>query len=228
MELLVFGHAGVRTLVFPTRQGRFYDYENWGLVEACRSALEAGQRQLFCVDSVDSESFYCHCRSPQDRLARHRQYESYVLNEVVPLATLVNSHPSLAAHGCSIGAFHAVNIALRHPQRFQEVIALSGRYDLTRRVGPFADLFDGYYDEDVYFHTPTHFLPGLADSRLLAALRHMRVMLAVGGEDPFLASNLELDALLRAKGVSSALAIWDGEAHRACHWRRMVGHYLVS
>jgi esterase/lipase superfamily enzyme len=31
MELLVFGHTGARVLVFPTREGRFYDYENWDL-----------------------------------------------------------------------------------------------------------------------------------------------------------------------------------------------------
>jgi esterase/lipase superfamily enzyme len=34
MELLIFGHAGAKVLVFPTRQGRFFDYENWGLVDA--------------------------------------------------------------------------------------------------------------------------------------------------------------------------------------------------
>jgi esterase/lipase superfamily enzyme len=32
MELLVFGHAGPKVLVFPTRDGRFYEYENLGLV----------------------------------------------------------------------------------------------------------------------------------------------------------------------------------------------------
>ncbi len=25
MELLVFGHAGAKVMVFPTREGRFYD-----------------------------------------------------------------------------------------------------------------------------------------------------------------------------------------------------------
>ncbi len=33
MELLVFGHAGAKVLVFPTRCGRFYEYEEMGLVE---------------------------------------------------------------------------------------------------------------------------------------------------------------------------------------------------
>ena len=43
MELLVFGHAGERAVVFPTRQGRFFDYENWRLVEAAAPAILAGK-----------------------------------------------------------------------------------------------------------------------------------------------------------------------------------------
>ncbi len=41
------------------------------------------------------------------------------------------------------------------------MVAFSGRYDLTLNVESFNDLFNGYYDENIYFHTPTHFLPNL-------------------------------------------------------------------
>ena len=57
MELLVFGHAGAPVLVFPTREGRFFDYENWGLVGAATEHIESGRLRLFCVDSVDAEAF---------------------------------------------------------------------------------------------------------------------------------------------------------------------------
>ena len=36
MELLVFGHAGTPYLVFPTSMGRFFDYENRGMIDAVR------------------------------------------------------------------------------------------------------------------------------------------------------------------------------------------------
>ncbi|MGO8070719.1 esterase, partial [Rhizobium leguminosarum] len=32
MEMLVFGHAGAKVLVFPKRDGRFFEYEQLGLV----------------------------------------------------------------------------------------------------------------------------------------------------------------------------------------------------
>jgi esterase/lipase superfamily enzyme len=226
MELLVFGHGGTRVLVFPTRQGRFFDYENWGLVGALRSGVESGSLQLFCLDSLDSESLYCREMPARDRIARHNQYERYVLDEVVPFTAAGNPHPCLVSHGCSIGAYHAVNIAFRHPGLFGRVVALSGRYDLTKPAGPFTDLFGGYYDSDIYFHTPNHFVPNLCEPALIERLRSMEISLAVGEADPFGDSNRDLSVALWDKGVWHTLDFWEGEAHRARSWREMVQRYF--
>lgn len=227
MELLVFGHGGARVVVFPTRTGRFYDYENFGLVGSLQDRLESGALQLFCVDSADSETLYAAHHPPQTRIARHSLFESYILEEVLPLTMAMNGNQRLVAHGCSFGAYHSVNIAFRHPDVFREVVALSGRYDLTQNVGHFEDLFSGYYDEDIYFHTPSHFIPNMSDEVLLGRLRAMRIVLAVGHEDPFYESNAALSRALNEKGVPHELYVWEGEAHRARHWRSMVRFYLV-
>ena len=92
-------------------------------------------------------------------------------------------------HGCSLGAYHAVNIAMRHPHLFRKLAAFSGRYDLTINVEGFPDLFEGYYNEDVYFHTPTHFLPNRTCAQRLAHLRNMDVVLTIGESDPFRENN---------------------------------------
>jgi esterase/lipase superfamily enzyme len=226
MEMLVFGHAGAKVLVFPTREGRFYDYENWGLVNALRHSIDGGYIRLFCVDGVDSESLYCKWAPPPARAERHRHYERYILEEAIPFMLAENGCPSLIVHGCSIGAYHAMNLALRHPWLFCKVVALSGRYDLTRPVGPFEDLFSGHYDQDVYFITPNHFLPNLNDSGWLEPIRRMDITLAVGEQDPFHESNRVLSGALAEKGVRHRLAIWPGEAHRARYWREMVPQYL--
>lgn len=226
MELLTFGHDGAAVLVFPTREGRFYDYENWGLVEALRSSIESGHIRLYCVDGVDSQTLYCRCSHPVDRVRRHRQYEDYILNEVVPLMRMEGANPPLIAHGCSIGAYHAMNLALRHPSLFTKVVALSGRYDLTRAIGPFRDLFDGYYDQEIYFITPNHFVPNLSDPGLLDSMRTMDITLAVGEQDPFHESNRVLSGALAGKGIEHRFALWPGEAHRARYWREMTPHYL--
>jgi esterase/lipase superfamily enzyme len=226
MELLVFGHAGARTLVFPTRDGRFFDYENWGLVHALQPQLENGYIQLFCVDSIDAESFYCFWCRPEDRMVRHLQYESYLLGEVLPFSARKNPSPFLIAHGCSLGAYHAVNIAFRHPERFGKVVALSGRYDLTTSVGSFRGLFDGHYDQAIYDNTPSHFIPRMTDPGLLALFRRMEIVLVIGEEDAFLENNRRLSNALWDKGIGHAFHIWQGEAHKARDWRHMVSLYL--
>ena len=226
MELLIFGHAGAKVLVFPTRDGRFFEYENLRLVDSIRHKVEAGQLQLYCLDSLDHESFYCFWRHPADRIRRHIAFEEYVLNEVLPLMASKNGHPCTIAHGCSLGAFHAVNIAFRHPHLFRKVCALSGRYDLTLSVEHFGNLFDGYYDENIYYHTPSHFLPNLTDPGRLERLRGMDIVLIVGAQDPFLDNNRTLSQALWGKGIGHSLMTWDGRAHQGAAWRGMVPLYL--
>src|SRR5581483_4998520 len=40
MELLIFGHAGIPLLVFPTSMGKFYQYEDEGMIAALKSKYE--------------------------------------------------------------------------------------------------------------------------------------------------------------------------------------------
>ena len=79
MELLVFGHHGARVLVFPTSMGRFYDWEDRGMIAALAEHLEKGWIQLYCVDSLDAESWYASWAEPGGRALRHVQYRKLYL-----------------------------------------------------------------------------------------------------------------------------------------------------
>lgn len=226
MELLVFGQSGAKVVVFPTRDGRFFEYENIGVVRSLEHKITSGQIQLFCVDSIDHDSLYCFWKHPADRIRRHMEFEAYILHEVLPFMQSLNHHACTIAHGCSLGAFHAANIALRHPHLFKKLSAFSGRYDLTMNVESFRDLFDGYYDENIYFHNPSHFLPNLHGDETLGHLRAMDIVLTIGRDDPFLDNNYHLSHILNEKGVGHALHVWDGRAHRASAWRRMAPLYI--
>ena len=145
MELLVYGHAGSKVLLFPTRTARFYDYENWRVIESLKEHIDNGWIQVFALDSIDEESFYCFWAHPKGRITRHIEYEEYILKEVIPFTSSINSNSFFMSVGCSMGAFHAVNIALRHPHLFGKILAMSGRYDLTLKLGVFAKLLDNHY-----------------------------------------------------------------------------------
>src|SRR5437660_9606482 len=126
MEVLHFGHAGRPLLVFPTSMGRFYQWEDFGLVGALSDLIESGAIQLVCVDSVDGESWYAKDRPPAERAWRQVQYNSYILNEVLPFSTHRNSNTFLITTGTSFGAYHAVNFAFRYPHLVNRVIGMSG------------------------------------------------------------------------------------------------------
>ena len=226
MECLGFGHAGAKVLVFPSRFGRFYEYENLGLVKTLKDKIEAGYLQLYCVDSVDVESLYCGWAHPSERISRHIAFEKYILDEMVPFMQSKNSHECIISHGVSLGAFHAANVAFRNPHLFKKLVAFSGRYDLTLNVEFFNDLFDGFYNEDIYFHTPSHFLPNLECAQRLDQLREMDITLVIGREDPFLQNNQQLSEILNQKNINHQLLIWDDRAHSGYYWRRMAPLYI--
>lgn len=226
MELLIFGHGGRAILFFPTRMARFYDYENWKIIEALESRINNGELQLFCVDSVDSESFYNRHVHPSTRIHRHLQYEQYISKEVIPFMHSRNGVQNVDVAGCSMGAYHAVNLALKFPFLFNRVVGMSGRYDLTLELHHFSDLFDGYHDENIYFNMPLQYLSNLRDEYILKYLKKLDIKLVIGETDPFLSSNWQLRDLLGDKGISNQLYIWDNDAHRPRYWRKMVQLYL--
>jgi esterase/lipase superfamily enzyme len=215
MELLHFGHAGRTLLAFPTSQGRFYQWEDFGLVGAIADFIESGAVQLVCVDSVDAESWYARDRPPADRVRRHLEYEAYILDEILPRLP----GPPVAC-GASFGALHSVLLAARHPSRVGGFIGLSGAYDTSRWL-------DGYHDDSVYFTNLVEFLPGLNDEAYLGPLRaqHPKVI-ATGAEDPNVDDSRRVAGLLRDKGVDVGLEIWPGWAHDWPYWKEMLRKYL--
>lgn len=220
MELLIFGHAGVPVIVFPTSQGRFYEFEDRGLIGAIAHKIDRGEIQLWCLDSVDAESWYNRSVPPRWRIARHMQYESYVTEEVLPLVRQKNWNPNLVSLGCSFGGYHAVNIALRHPGQFTGFFSMSGAFDMTR-------FLHGFYDNDVYFNMPPHYIPNLSDPWHFDRYRRGTYLLCTGWDDHCLGDNQHLARILGEKGIPHQLWIWDSyNAHDWPTWGRMMNEYL--
>lgn len=221
MELLAFGHAGLPVLVFPTSLGRFFDFENRGMVDAVAQAVEGGRIQLYCIDSVDQESWYNYGAPPRHRVVRHMEYERYVREEALPF---IRSRPHagpLTLTGCSFGAYHAVNLAFRHPALVEGVLSMGGAFDIRQFIM-------GYYDDDCYFNNPVDYLPNLNDPWYLERFRAMRIVLAAGDRDICLDANRRFSELLHAKGVPHTFDVWgDGTEHDWPGWRSMIRTYLA-
>lgn len=219
MELLVFGHAGARVLVFPTSLGSFFEWEDRSMIATLREHIDRGWLQLFCVDSVDAESWYARQKHPGDRAWRHEQYDRYLAHEVLPFTSHCNPNPFLITVGASFGAYHAANFAFRHPEKVGRVLALSGVFEITRFT-------DGYHNDTIYFHNPVAYLPNENDPWRLALLRRMDIIHAIGRDDPHRSQADAFSGLLWGKGIGNALRLWDGWSHDWPYWRKMILHYI--
>ncbi|HEY6286394.1 MAG TPA: alpha/beta hydrolase-fold protein [Ktedonobacteraceae bacterium] len=219
MEMLVFGHAGARVLVFPTSMGRYFQWEDSGMINALGDQLERGDIQLFCVDSVDEESWYARWKQPADRAWRQTQYDNYLVNEVLPFTTQHNSNPYLISAGTSFGAYHAANFAFRYPHLVGRVIGLSGYYNIK-------NFTNGYSDDNVYFNNPCDFIQNEHDPARLDALRHIDIIFAIGRDDPSCGNNEYFSGILWRKSIWHALRVWDGWVHDWPFWQQMIRMYI--
>ena len=136
IEFKVFGHAGKPCIAFPSQDGRFFDYENRGIIDAMSWFIEQGKIQVFCVESMDQESFSAEWKSGYDRIRAQEAYFNYILNDIVPRVYEINTYGNgggvasgIMTFGVSLGAYHAVNFFTRRPDIFDYVLALSGVYD---------------------------------------------------------------------------------------------------
>lgn len=227
MESLVFGHAGARVIVFPTSCGRFYDWENRGMLDALSHHIEQGWIQVFCLDSVDPESWWNAKAPPKDKALRHLAYHKYVIEEALPLIKSESSNDYTIALGASMGAYHAVNIALRFPESFNRAVGMSGPYDLKQMSDPYPvfSWTHDYYDDNVRECDPVPFMEAASDADI-QKIKKLDIIFAIGETDPLLRGNQLFAEVLDKRAVPHAYRVWDGFRHDWPDWQEMVLHYI--
>ena len=57
MEYKTYGQTGHPVLVFPSQDGRFYDYQDFDMVGVLSGYIDRGLIRLICVDSIDRETW---------------------------------------------------------------------------------------------------------------------------------------------------------------------------
>ncbi len=227
-SLLAYGHYGRPILVFPTEQGRAWDFENNGMVGAVDNLVDAGRVKLYCVDSADAYSWSDRSVPVEERARRHREYEAWILGQVVPwIANDSGGATEVAALGCSLGAYHAANFALKHAAVLPLAICFSGNYDPTA-WGAWGEPGDA-----TYFNNPMAYVANLHGPHLDWLRTRVSLLLVVGRgaweEHPTgsLPGTLAFSRLLAEKGIRHELDVWgDDIPHDWSSWRAQFRHHL--
>jgi esterase/lipase superfamily enzyme len=222
-----YGHWGRPVLAFPAERGDAGEFERRGMVAAIGDLLAAGRVKLYCVDSFDSESWSNRGVPLEERARRHGFYENWILHEVVPFIRNDCAGASeVITCGCSLGAYHAANFALKRADVFPLAICMSGSYD------PAA--WDGWGErgEATYFNNPMDYVSHLHGDHL-EWLRSQLSMLLICGQGQWedttgaLESTRRLAGLLESKGLRCEMDLWGYDVpHDWPSWRAQLAHHL--
>lgn len=224
--IMAYGHWGRPLLVFPSERGEPWDFEDRGMVAAVGGLIEAGRLKIYCVSSFDEGSWHAPGLSLEDKARRHSLYEDWILNQVVPfIFEDCEGTPDIALNGCSFGAFHAANFALRRADLFPLAICQSGVYDVSVIGG-------GERGDALYFNNPVDYVANLEGDHL-EWLRSRVSLVLVCGQGQWEDTTGALDStkgfasLLGTKGIPHELDLWGHDVpHDWPSWRAQIAHHL--
>ena len=228
MEFKTYGTKGKICIAFPSQNGRFYDFENFGMHEVMQPWIDSGRIMLCACDGIDRETWSNRSGDEHARLLLQEKWFSYITDELVCSLRRKNESPEAASHliatGCSMGGFHAANFFFRRPDIFDTVISLSGCYDGYL-------FFPGSKDPLVYENSPVEFIRNMpADHPYMDLYRASRIILCVGQgawEDDLLKSTRRMDLVLRDKGIPAWVDYWGFDVnHDWPWWRRQLPYFL--
>lgn len=225
-RLIAYGHFGRPLLVFPSQQGNPWDWEERGMIDAIGEVVASGRVKAYCVDSYDSSSWHDLGLPLEERARRHGFYEDWIVNAVVPFVHgELGGFAELLVTGCSFGAYHAANFALKRPDLFPLAICMSGVYDVSV-VGW------GERGDATYFNNPLDYVAHLGGEHL-DWLRGRVSLVIVCGQGQWedttgaLTSSRRFAARLGEKGIRHELDLWGHDVpHDWPSWRRQIAHHL--
>src|SRR5436190_1445085 len=108
----------------------------------CRAARAADTAGVAAPGPTSAGTLSCGGH-PRSRIERYLAYERYLLHDLFNFVKGISGSPTMGVTGCSFGAYHALTMALRHPDVITSCIAMGGAFDIAR-------FLDGYSDLDSY------------------------------------------------------------------------------
>lgn len=225
MEYKVYGTCGKPFLIIPTQGGKFYEFEDRGLLAYYGPYIESGKIQIFCIDSIDYETVANFNWNDYDRIRYHEAWMNYIVNEAIPEFGSINgSMMRFGVHGLSLGALHALNLVLRFPDVFDMSICLSGMYNMYY-------FFPNSTDEVVYLNSPIHYLRNMPqDHPFLEKYKRDDIIICCGQgawENETKETTKELEQLLRNLSIPAWVDFWGTDVvHDWCSWYRQLEYFL--
>jgi esterase/lipase superfamily enzyme len=223
MPIASYGHYGFALLLIPTAAADYLEYERFQLLDSLAPLVDSGKFKVYSIDSMNKESWMNDEMIPAHKAIRHNQFNEYVFNEVIPYIRNTTSNETMIyTCGASFGALHAMNLFLKRPDIINGVVSMSGVYDLTEYT-------KGYWDEQVFYNSPMHYLPTLNDPWYLDKIKSSHHVHIFTGEGDYEAPDeaRRFASVLYSKGIWYDLEIWGKDMrHDWPTWRKCLPYIM--
>lgn len=224
MRFNVYGHAGKPIIVFPSSGGSYHEYADFGMIEACSWFIDQGLVRFYTPDSIDNET-WLSSKWAHDKGVAHQKYEDYIIDNLIPLIKHETGYQGpMITTGASMGAYHALNFLLQHPDVFDTCIALSGVYDVRFFVGDIAG------DPVLYQNSPVDYIWTQDDPWFLEHYRRSNIILCTGlgkWEEQTIHDTDVMKDAFEKKGIPAWVDYWGSNVdHDWVWWRQQMPYFL--
>lgn len=223
MTIKIYGTGGVPILAFPTQDAMSDNWENFTMIDTLKDFLERGEIQIFCVDTIDIETWSNIYGDKVWRAARQESYYKYIIEEVLPFIAAQNKNLPVAA-GLSLGGLHAAIVFFRRPELFAGMLSLSGVYDAKF-------FFDGWSNEILYENSPADFLKNISPLHSYIEIYNRKKIILCVGQGRWEEEGRRTTAIMREifaeKNISAWTDFWGFDVdHDWFWWKKQILYFL--
>lgn len=225
MHMLVYGTGGTPLIAFPCQDGMCDNWESFQMQDTLADFIESQTIQLFCVDTVDRESWSDRQGNKEHRANVQEAYYHYIVDEALLLIHQINGSGRLpVTAGFSLGATHAAICFLRRPDLFGGMLGCSGCYDAVH-------FWDGWCNGTLYDNSPVHFLANMPlDHPYISLYNQRKIAVCVGQgcwEEEGRRTAAQLRSIFEQKGIHGWVDFWGYDVnHDWPWWKKQICYFL--
>lgn len=225
MTIKIYGFGGVPILIFPTQDAMSDNFENFGMIDTLDDFIKSGKIQLFCVDTIDIETWSNVWGDKVWRANRQENYYKYIIEEVLPFIRTKNFSGKLpVVAGCSLGGLHAAITFFRRPELFSGILSLSGAYDAKF-------FFDGWLNATLYDNSPVDFLQNISPTHeYIKIYNSKKIILCIGQgrwEEEGIRTTAIMQKIFAEKNIQAWTDFWGYDVdHDWYWWKKQILYFL--
>jgi esterase/lipase superfamily enzyme len=201
ISLDVYGSGGTPILFLDGFPQYFTQLERKNVLSGIRLQIESEFNQVFCLSMPTESDIMNMVADAAGRLISYNFFEEFILDEVTPRIKKDSGYDFLIIVGVGNGAYHALNLMLKHPDRFNKLISVCGPVDLR-------DYFGDFFSQNLYYNNPIEFLPNLNDYSIIDKINTNDLRIVTSSIDVNKDKMIKMSEMLSFKNIDHVLDVW--------------------